>query len=186
MTIMRMLWQTMREMVEWKMVTVGYNWCYIVSKLNALQLLTGKQVTDDKYRNFLTQMRARWHNPSRGMVFTAGTKDVIDRWKSNYGDDIAVEEISLFSPKFFVNIFRKIPMVISIGVSEQFKADREDGILSDIILDDQFKTWHATVVYGWEIYDSRRDQKRYSFTRQYIISVVWLLRYRKALVFKIK
>lgn len=176
-----MLWQ----IVKWPDgENIAYNWCYLVSKLNALQLLTWKQVSDNNYIWFLAHMQTLGNNPKYGKWKEYWTNDVLKWWEHIFWDTVKVSEISLLSASFFVNIFKKIPMVISIGVGEQFRLDREDWVLDDLVLDDEKKTGHATVIYWWYIYDSRRDQKRYSLTRKYLELVKWLMRYRTALVFK--
>lgn len=100
------------------------------------------------------------------------------------GDIIEVEQIGLFSPRFWVSIFRGRPMVVSINVWDQFRTDREDGALEDTVFDDVVTNWHAIVIKGWKMYDSRRDQKTYSFTRQYFESVQGLFKSNRVLLFK--
>lgn len=180
---MRLLWQTLKN-AEWK--TVAYNWCYIVSKLNALSLLTGKEVSNKEYAEFLAFFEWLWHNPSYWKMLTASTKSVLDRWKFTKLDTIEVSEIRLFSAQFRVNVFKKVPMVVSINVWDQFRLDREDWTLDDTLFDDTRKSWHATVIHGRQIKDSRRDQKTYSFTRKYLETVWWLFGSQKVLVFKKK
>jgi len=180
---MRLLWQTIRQ-PDWSIK--AYNFCYIISKLNALCLLTGKEVTDREYFSFLAFFEWLWHNPKHWKMHTANTHEVLGRRKLYKWDIIEVSEIRLFSAQFRVNIFKKIPMVVSINVWDQFRVDREDGTLEDTVFDDKGKTWHAIVIHWWNFRDSRRDQKQYSFTRKYIETVWWLFGSQKVLVFKKK
>lgn len=183
--MIRMLWQNIQE---WKDM-VSYNWCYIVWPLNWLQLYTGKQLTDTQYKKFRDDMKAKWHKLARWRMHGSSDNDVFQRWKTNIWDDIWGEYITLFSKTFRENVLNKIPMVVSIQPWEQFRLDREDGVLSDTNYDDKSKWWHTTVIYGREFWDSRWDQKKYSFTRQYLETVKWLFRpmhAKKVLVFKRK
>jgi len=148
-----------------------------------MSLLTGKEVSMDMYRKFLKDMEAQGHNPKHGRMFDTWPKSTIPRWRENMGDNIVVNEVKLFSAKFRVNIIKWRPMVISINVWDQFRADREDGTLVDMVLDDMTKSGHATVLKGLTVYDSRRDQKTYSFTRAYLTNVKGLLRGSFALEF---
>lgn len=176
----RLLWQTMNENGK----TVWYGRCFIISKLNALALLTWKEVSLLKYRVFLDEFLLKGFKKDQGKLHTANTQDVIKRRKIHMGDTITVSEINLFSSAFFVNIFRKVPMVVSINIGEQFKTDREDTTLDDLVYDDWKKSWHATVIYGRSIADSRWDQKRYSLTRAFMLWVKGLRWSQKVLVFK--
>lgn len=74
-------------------------------------------------------------------------------------------------------------MVVSINVWNEFRTDREDGILTDDKLEDITTTGHAIVLQGLKFVDSRRDQKSYSFTREYLNNVSGLFKSRKALEF---
>lgn len=179
---MKVLWQTIKSSEDWK--TLAYNWCYLVSKLNASSLLFWDEVSDNEYKWFLAYMTSLWHNPLYGKVHTANIEEV-NKWRKDIKwEKIQTSEIKLFSSEFRVNVFRKVPMVVSINVWDQFRVDREDGRLDDTIFNDTKKTWHAVVIYGWNIVDSRRDQKRYSFTRKYLETVWWLFGSTKVLVFK--
>jgi len=102
------------------------------------------------------------------------------------GDNIIVNEIKVFSPLFRVNIFKKVPMVVSINVWDQFRVDREDWKLDDTVFDDITTTWHAIAIQWLRMYDSRRDQKNYSITRTYLTNVKGLFKSKTALVFKKK
>lgn len=99
-------------------------------------------------------------------------------------DEFVVEQIKLFSAKYWINVLRGYPMVISINVGDQFRLDREDGVLVDYDFTDTIKNWHSTVQVWFKIYDSRRDQKTYSFTREYIRNVKWLFKATTVLLFK--
>ncbi len=180
--IMRLLWQTMTE--NWK--TVWYGRCYMVSNLNCMSLLTNKELSIDLYRAFLKEMISLWHNPKYWKFFTSWPKWTLKRRSDNMGDTITVSEIKVFSPLFRVNIFKKVPMVVSINVWDQFRVDREDWKLDDTVFDDITTTWHAIVIQWLRMYDSRRDQKNYSITRTYLTNVKWLFKSNIALVFKKK
>lgn len=180
---MRLLWQTYRKPDGTR---IAYNWCYLVSKINALSLLTGKELTDREFFSFLSYFEWLGHNPKHWKMHTASINEVLDWWKLYKWDDIEVSEIKLFSTQFRVNVFRKVPMVVSINIWDQFELDREDGTLEDTVFDDKGKTWHAIVIHWWNFRDSRRDQKQYSFTRKYIETVWWLFGSQKVLVFKKK
>ena len=175
---MRLLWQVIDNVAYW--------WCYMVSNLNAISLLTGKEVSLDLYRSFLQEMKESWHDPKSGKLFTSWPKYTIPRRKKNMSDTIVVSQIELFSATFRVNIIRWIPMVVSIATGDERAIDREDWILTDISFDDTVKNGHAIVLKWLKFYDSRRDQKTYSFTRQYISNVKWLFKSRIVLVFKRK
>ena len=164
----------------------AYGFCYLVSNLNCMSLLTWKEVSIDLYRAFLKEMVWKWHNPKYGRLFTSWPKWTLPRRKENMGDNIIVNEIKVFSPLFRVNIFKKVPMVVSINVWDQFRVDREDWKLDDTVFDDITTTWHAIAIQWLRMYDSRRDQKNYSITRTYLTNVKWLLKSKTALVFKKK
>ena len=172
---MRLLWQTMDGLWYWR--------CYMVSKLNSLSLLTGKEVSIDLYRKFLKDMLSLWHDPKHGKMFTSWPKFTVPRWEENMGDAIIVNQINLFSARFWVNIFRGRPMVASIHVWDQFELDREDGTLTDEVFDDVSKMWHAIAIKWLFFYDSRRDQKKYSFTRKYLTNVKGLFKFKTVLEF---
>jgi len=173
---MKLLWQ----IIDW----VPYGRCYMVSNLNCMSLLTGKEISIDLYRSFLKEMISKWHNPKYWKLFTAWPDWTLPRRKKNMGDTIIVNKIELFSARFWVNVIKGRPMVISINVWNQFINDREDGILTRTIFDDK-NTGHATVLKGLRIYDSRSDQKTYSFTREYLTNVKGLFKSRTVLEFKI-
>lgn len=174
--IMRLLWQV----IDWK----AYGRCYMISNLNAMSLLTGKEISDTIFRKFLKEMEDQWHNPKHWRLFTSWPNSTIPRWKENMGDTITVSEVKLFSPLFWVYVYKKIPMVVSINVWDQFRKDREDGVLDDTIFDDITTTGHAIVIQWLRMYDSRRDQKNYSITRTYLANVKGLFKSTTALVFK--
>lgn len=172
---MKLLGQTL----DW----VAYNRCYLVSNLNAMSLLTGKEISIDLFRSFLVEMKSRWHNPKYWKIFTSWTAWTLKRRSENMGDNITVREIDFFSARFWSNIFMKRPMVVSINVWNEFRTDREDWTLTDDKLEDITTTGHAIVLQGLKFVDSRRDQKSYSFTREYLKNVSWLFKSRKALEF---
>jgi hypothetical protein len=174
--IMRLLWQVLDGK--------AYGFCYLVSNLNCMSLLTNKEISIDLYRAFLKEMIWKWHNPKSGRLFTSWPNETLKRRKDNMGDTITVSEIKVFSPLFRVNIFKKVPMVVSINVWDQFRVDREDGKLDDTVFDDITTTWHDIVIQWLRMYDSRRDQKNYSITRTYLTNVKGLFKSRTALVFK--
>ncbi len=173
---MRLLWQV------WK--NKAYNWCYIISNLNAMSLLTGKEVSDAKYEKFLNDMMRKWHNPDFGKFIESWPNRTIPRWKENMGDIITVSQIKILTTQFWVNILKWVPMVLSINVWDQFRLDREDGTLHDTQFTDKVKSGHAIVIKWLRLYDSRWDQKTYSFTRQYLTNVQGLLKSRNVLVFQ--
>lgn len=74
-------------------------------------------------------------------------------------------------------------MVASINVWDQFRLDREDGTLTDDVFDDVSKSWHAIVIKWLFFYDSRRDQKKYSFTRKYLTNAKGLFKSSTVLEF---
>lgn len=172
----RMLWQWL----DWK----PYWRCYLIANINAMSLITWKEVWDILFRKFINDMLVLWHNPKYGKHITAWPKSTIPRWEENMGDKFVVEKIEILSPKFFANIFKWIPMCIAIWVGEQYRKDREDWQLDDVVLDDESKNGHVTVLKWLKIYDSRWDQLTYSVTRQYLRTVKWLVKYQFALVLK--
>jgi len=178
---MRLLWQTIK-LPDWSVK--AYNFCYLISKLNALSLLTGKEVSHSQFKGFLYDMETLWHDPKYGKLHTAGTDDVLKWRKYNMFDNIEVSEIRLFSAQFWVNIFKKVPMVVSINVGDQFNVDKSDWVLEDMDLNDTKKTGHATVIHWRYIKDSRWSNNIYSLTRTYLTNVKWLFKSQTVLVFK--
>jgi hypothetical protein len=180
---MRLLWQTVRQ-PDWSIKAYGL--CYLISKLNAISLLTGEEVSDSQYKKFLNAMETLWHDPRYWKLHTAGTDHVLMWRKYNMYDNIEVSEIRLFSAQFWVNIFKKVPMVVSINVGDQFRQDRADWVLEYMDLSDTKKTGHATVIHWRYIKDSKRSNNIYSLTRAYLTNVKWLFKSQTVLVFKIK
>jgi hypothetical protein len=176
--MVKLLWQ----IIDWK----WYWWCYMISNLNAMSLITWKEVSIDLFRKFIIDMLRLWHKPDSWKIWTSWPKRSIPRWRDNIWDEFTVEQIKLFSAKYWINVIRGYPMVISINVWDQFRLDREDGTLVDYDFTDTIKNWHSTVQVWFKIYDSRRDQKTYSFTREYIKNVKWLFKSTIVLLFKRK
>lgn len=172
---MRLLWQIRKGK--------AYNWCYMISNLNAMSLLTGKEVSDNMFDKFIKDMLNKWHDPNYWKFILSWPNRTLPRWKENMGDTIKVSQITIFSTQFWVNVIKWVPMVLSINVGDQFRVDREDWTLHSKQFTDKLKTGHAIVMKGLKLYDSRWDQKTYSFTRQYLTNVQWLLKSRTVLVF---
>lgn len=162
---------------------IPYGRCYLISNINAMSLITWKELTPDLYRKLINDMLKEGHNPKYGKFFTSWPRRTIPRWKENMGDDFKVNEIKVWSARYYTNMFRKRPMVISINVWSQFETDREDGVLTDELLDDKTTNWHATVQKWYRIYDSREDQKTYSFTHEYLRNVKWFFKSTTVLEF---
>jgi len=177
---MRLLWQTL----DW----TSYSFCYLISNLNAMSILTGKEVSDDLFRKFIKDMLAiknertgnPLHNPKYWKEFTIWPKFTLKRRKENMGDIIRTREIAVRSQQFYDAMDKNV-MVVSIRVGHDFKDDIKDGRLEDLELD-AWK-WHAIVLHDHKLKDSRRWQQQYSLTKDYVKNVKMLFKKHIALVF---
>jgi len=97
---MRLLWQS----IDWQ----SYARCYLISNLNAMSILTGKEVSDDLFRKFIKDMLAiknertgnPLHNPKYWKEFTIWPKFTLKRRKENMGDIIRTREIAVRSQQY--------------------------------------------------------------------------------------